>query len=448
MEHNIFDRMTILPSSVGDLTDESIYEQTQTDDSRIIQNVMAAIGRKKHSRKRRWLKRGLLAAAVCLLTAGLLSLPIVAENLYILYGSIIGGDQYTADFENVNHASIAIADPNLRIESLQVSGNGDMDDLIDIRLSRKNGEAFTRNEFNMIKQGRVMARFEHQENPEPNQTHDLEVIIGEGNRPDNTAVLSGLSCQALYGLEDDGKTLHILIDITVDTHEADGTLLSGGHLQGRTIRIKSRTCLLASVDNTLGTYEHMRQEDYAAAAKLQEENTPAFPYDWLTNSFYYSDIIYREGHFHVVSGRLKTVSLPFEISFTMEDTPKDNRIPVSGESLTKVFAVKTENGQLSVSPVGLHLLAKTAGKAVPPDMSRCYVTTKTGETYYLQANGCTYSNHSVMMNCRFSLVPETETAGIRWDKTLYLISPDNISRIVLNGLTIYQADRSPDTSDS
>ena len=140
MSSNIFDNMTILPSSIGNIMEETLYIDTGVDSQKVMNNVMNILRTNKHSRKPKFLKRILIAAAVCVLMISVVSIPIVAENLYILYGNIFGGDKYTADFESISNAQVKISDPNLQLDKLSVSGNGDMDDLIDIRLSKKNGD--------------------------------------------------------------------------------------------------------------------------------------------------------------------------------------------------------------------------------------------------------------------------------------------------------------------
>ena len=427
MSSNIFDKMTILPPSANSITEETLYTDTGVDSQKVINNVMNSIGTKKSNRKPKILKRVLIAAAVCVLVFGTVSLPIVAENLYILYGNIFGGDKYTANFESISNAEIKISDPNLQLASLSVSGNGDMDDLIDIRLSKKNGDKFTINEFNVVKQGNVNARIESREDPDPEHSHDLELIVGKDNSSGIPDSLNGLGHKSFYGLEDDGKILRILIDIQP----------YGGSLQGRKISIRSYSYPLASVDNTLGTFDSMNNESLESALKLQNDNVPAFTYDLWTNSYYYSDIIYKDNIFDVVSGRIKTESLPFEITFTMDYGSKDSLIPVSSELLTKAFVTKTENGNISVSPIGITLSAKTEETAALPDMNRCYIVTNTGEKYYLIASGCTYKNNSVMMSCKFGSIPED--MGGMFDKKLYLIDPNNVKEIVINGIIVFDA---------
>ena len=181
-------------------------------------------------------------------------------------------------------------------------------------------------EFNVVKQGNVNARIESREDPDPEHSHDLELIVGKDNSSGIPDSLNGLGHKSFYGLEDDGKILRILIDIQP----------YGGSLQGRKISIRSYSYSLASVDNTLGTFDSMNNESLESALKLQNDNVPAFTYDLWTNSYYYSDIIYKDNIFDVVSGRIKTESLPFEITFTMDYGSKDSLIPVSSELLGTV----------------------------------------------------------------------------------------------------------------
>ena len=427
MSSNIFDNMTILPSSIGNIMEETLYIDTGVDSQKVMNNVMNILRTNKHSRKPKFLKRILIAAAVCVLMISVVSIPIVAENLYILYGNIFGGDKYTADFESISNAQVKISDPNLQLDKLSVSGNGDMDDLIDIRLSKKNGDRFTYNEFNIVKRGNVTARIEDWDDPDVEHRHDLEVVIEKEKNTDIPDSLNGLGHKTFYGLEDDGKTLRILIDLQP----------YGDSLQGRKISIKSYSYPLASIENTLGKFDNMDHESFESAWMLQHETAPAFSYDFWTNSHYYSDIIYNDNSFDVVSGRIKTVSLPFEISFTMDNKNKGDSISVSSTLLTKAFHVETESGKLSVSPLGIILSAKTKEKIALPDMEKCYIITKNGEKYYLIANGCTYGENSVMMNCIFGSI--SENMGGLFDSKLYLIDPSNIKEIVINGINVFEA---------
>ena len=70
-------------------------------------------------------------------------------------------------------------------------------------------------------------------------------------------------------------------------------------------------------------------------------------------------------------------------------------------------------------------------------MEKCYIITKSGEKYYLIANGCTYQEKSVMMDCKFGHIPEN-MGGI-FDNKLYLVDPNNIKEIVINGIIVFEA---------
>ena len=436
MSNNIFDKMTILPISVANLNEETLHEDTGIDESIIIKKVSEKIGNKKHNRKMRILKRTLIAAAVCILLISALSLPAVAENIYALYGNIIGGDRYTADFESIENADVVFHDPDLKLDSLSVSGNGNMDDLIDIRLSKKSGGSFTGSEFNIIKSGNLSARFENQDDPDPANKHDIEVIICEPEDNETGKTINGLGCKMLYDLENGGKTLRILLDINAMGYDKNGKDTFGIGLKGRTIKIRSNSYQLATVDNILDNYKYMDEKSIVSASELQNENIPAFPYDIMTNSYFYSDIVYNDKSFDVVRGRIKRINLPFEITFKMNYQPKDNSITVSNEILSEVFSAKVKNGKMAVSPLGLCLTAETASNAAPPDMDKCYITTKDGKKYFLIASGCEYSDGYIIMNCTFSSIPES--SGAIYVNKLYLIDPDNIGEIVLNGISVYR----------
>ena len=121
----------------------------------------------------------------------------------------------------------------------------------------------------------------------------------------------------------------------------------------------------------------------------------------------------------------------------MDNKNKGDSISVSSTLLTKAFHVETESGKLSVSPLGIILSAKTKEKIALPDMEKCYIITKNGEKYYLIANGCTYGENSVMMNCIFGSI--SENMGGLFDSKLYLIDPSNIKEIVINGINVFEA---------
>lgn len=421
MKHNIFDNMTILPESVS-MDTASVCEETGIDFKKVKGNVFSELGLKKPKTKKRFIRKMIIAAAAALLGVSILSLPVVAENLYVLYGSVVGGDEYTADFVNVKNANIKMHDPNLQVESLQVSANEGADHLIDIRLTKKNGGTFTDNNFNIIKDGGFDAWLSDGENPAPDDSHQLEMII---QNTDHSA--NGLGYNAVYGLENDGRILRILIDINA----------FGKSLQGKQIYIKSNSYLISSIDSVLGSFTEMNQQNVISACQLQQDNSEAISYDLFTNSFYYTDIMYTDDRFEVVKGRAKKVSLPFEIEFTMDCQSVNHNISVSDETLNQIFGNHPTEGKMTVSSAGFFLYAKNDTMAELPDNDLCYLLTKDGSKYYLIGNGSEYSEKNIVMNCTFGKFPNNQFSN-NFDHKFYLIDPKNIDRIVINGITVYQ----------
>ena len=97
MKKNVFDNMTILPSSTNNLNENTVYEDTGIELGIIKKNVFSQIGIKRNPKKK-LLKKILIVAAAAALCTSMLAIPVVAENLYVLYSSVVGGDEYTADF--------------------------------------------------------------------------------------------------------------------------------------------------------------------------------------------------------------------------------------------------------------------------------------------------------------------------------------------------------------
>ena len=435
MKKNIFDSMTKLPRSAQEIEEITVYEDTGIDSKMIENNVLSSLGLGTAKHKKKLLRKIIIAAAAAALAVGIFTVPVVAENMYVLYGSVVGGDEYTADFVNVKDASIKIHDPNLQIDSLQVSANEGADNLIDIRLSKKNGGKFTSDSFSIIKDGNFSARLSNWEDPDKQNSHQLEMIIDDTDSENCT--IDGLGYHAVYGVENGGKTLHILIAVNVSAHDGNGNDIFGKSLQGKKISIKSNNYLAASVDDVLGTFDEINNQNISQVYELRNNNSSVIPYDLFTNSYYYSDIIYTDNKFEVVKGRNKLFSLPFEIEFTMDCEPANNIIPVSDETLNQIFGSHPTDGKMTVSSAGFFLYAKNDTTANLPDDKQCYLTTKDGSKYYLIGNGCEYSEKNIVMNCTFGKFPNNEFSN-NFDNKFYLIDPENISKIVLNDITVYE----------
>jgi len=426
MKKNVFDNMTILPSSTNNLNENTVYEDTGIELGIIKKNVFSQIGIKRNPKKK-LLKKILIVAAAAALCTSMLAIPVVAENLYVLYSSVVGGDEYTADFTNVKNADIKIHDPNLQIDSIQVSANRGADNLIDIRLSKKNGDKFTDDNFNIVRRGNIGAWFSDSSDTEHNR--DLELIIENNDKNSG----KGLEYDALYGIENDGKILRILININLlsDNQLSDS-------LQGRKIRIKSNNYCVCSIDKVLGSFEDMTAENQEKASKLQEDSKEILPYDIFTNSYYYSDIMYADDKFDVVKGRGKTISLPFEIEFTMDCEPVNNFITLDNQLLEHIFGNHAKEGVMTVSSAGFYLYAKN--DKVPDEINwkQSYIKLKNGDKYYLIANGCEYTDEYTLMKCSFGKFPDNELSNF-YDKKLYLIDTENISEVVLSGVSVYKS---------
>lgn len=431
MKRNAFDNMTILPSSVNNINENTVYEDTGIDFDSAKKMVFSKIGSETRPKKK-ILRMVHIAAAVMTLLC-VFSLPVVAENLYVLYGSIIGGDSYTGDFTNVKNAAVKFHDPDLKLESLKVSSYEGINDLIDIRISKKSGKKFADNTFNVIKNGNFSAWFSDEGDSEPDGNHQLEMIIDKSGDRGNKA--NGLGYSALYGTENEGRILHILISINITGFNENGNNIFGGSLQGKNISIKSYNYLMASVDSVLGSFEKINDESISKIRELENYGNEPVDYDIFTNSYYYHDVVYNNDKFDAVKGRIKYFSLPFEISFTMDCDISGKASDIDDAVLKKIFTYDTSNGKLSVSPSGISVYAKTSEMHELPDMKNWYILTKDGNKYYICAHGCSAAEKSIYMNCIYKKFPNNSNSNY-YDKTLYLIDPENISEIVLNGITV------------
>lgn len=434
MDKNIFDNMTVLPGSAGDINEATVYENTGIDTASVKRRIFSSpeVGIKK--KKHKPVRRLIIIAAAVILCISILSLPVVAENLYVLYGNIVGGDCYTGDFVNVKNADVKFRDPDLQLESLQVSSYEGTNDLIDIRLSKKSGKSFTDGTFNMIQRGDFSAWFSDGNDPASSMKHDLEMIVG--NAVSDKYITDGLGYDALYGIENGGKTLRILISVNVTAHDVSGRDYFGKSMQGRNITIRSNSYHISSIDSVLGSYDEINDDNISEVYELENSNQSFIPYDVFTNSYNYTDVIYNDDKFEVVKLRGKSISLPFEISFTMDCDISGKAVDINDKTLTDVFGQKAENGKLCICPTGISLYAQTAGVSDLPNMKNWYLITKDGNKYYICADGCSYSDNFVFMNCNFKKFTNNSKSNY-FDKKLYSIDPDNISAVILNDNIVY-----------
>lgn len=429
MKNNVFDNMTKLPVSVRNIDYADIGDNSIIDTDSIKNRVFSSGEFKR--KKIRPVRKFIMIAVAVIICICIFSLPVVAENLYVLYGSVIGGDSYTGDFENIKNADVSFHDPDLKLDSLKVSSYDGISGLIDIRVSKKSGKKFSDSTFNIIKNGNFSAWLSDENDPEPGGNHQLEMIIG--NSEDHR--INGLGYNALYGLENDGRVIHIIISVNLLASDANGNDSFGKSLHGREITIKSYNYLMASVDSVLGSFDEINESNMTKINDLQNNVNTPLPYDIFTNSYYYSDVVYNNNSFDVVKGRGKLFSLPFEISFKLnnEVTEKSN---IADDSIfDKVFNCHTKNGRFCVSPSGILLYAETDNQIELPDMSEWYIKTKDGSKYYICADSCSSSEGSVNMTCNYKKFPNNSKENF-YDKKLYLIAPDNISEICLNGSVI------------
>ena len=188
---------------------------------------------------------------------------------------------------------------------------------------------------------------------------------------------------------------------------------------------------MASVDSVLGSFDEINESNMTKINDLQNNVNTPLPYDIFTNSYYYSDVVYNNNRFDVVKGRGKLFSLPFEISFKLNNEVTEKSNTADDSIFDKVFNCHTKNGRFCVSPSGILLYAETDNQIELPDMSEWYIKTKDGSKYYICADYCSSSEGSVNMTCNYKKFPNKSKENF-YDKKLYLIAPDNISEICLD----------------
>ena len=449
MKRNLFDNMTEIPKTVK-INDKTVFEDSGINKSRIKSEVFEQLGLKKPKRNKRLIKRMAVAAAVAVLTVGVMNLPVVAENLYAAYGSVIGGYSYAAELENAKDAEIKISDPNLQVDSVQVGGDENGNSIIEITLSKKNGGKFIDDTFNVVKESRFYARFSSMgDDFDSKMEKDLELIINDSDErsesqtheiKDSYTSNKGLGYKARYGVENGGKNLKILIVLNVESRDGSGEIFFGKNIKGKKIDIKSYSYCAASVDDVIEKFDNLDEENYNKVMKLQKENREGFPYDLLTNSFYYSDVMYNDSGFELVKGRGKSFYLPFEISFVFDYDTETEEIAVDDKTLENIFGNKETNGRMSISPFGFFLLAKNDGshdgESIRFEEEKCYVLMKDGTKYYLQADGCSYDYKNTVFKCNYSKFPNNKMEN-HYTNMMYVVDKEQIDKIVVNGVEVY-----------
>ena len=211
MKRTIFDNASDIPYYVDD---NSIYEKTGVDFERIKKGVHKKLSIKNTGTRLFSVKKLFLVAAVVIFVIGVFSLPVVAENMYGVYCSVVGGDEYAMELTNAKDTRVSVGDPNLRIDSVKICGDDNISNLIEITLSQKNGRAFIDREFSDIKPGSFDAYIDSEGAPFEAE-RDLELIIDDGIS-ENGDKINALGYKALYGTEDNGKRLRILINIRIN----------------------------------------------------------------------------------------------------------------------------------------------------------------------------------------------------------------------------------------
>ena len=437
MKKNIFDDMTKLPLSDRYISNESLLEDTGADVSVIKKSVFDKLEIKKRRFSNKVVKRIVIAAAVAMLFVSMLSLPVVAENIYLIYGMTIGGYSYEAEFETVDDANIRVKDPNLNVDSLKVSGDRSGSAFIEITLSKKNGGSFI-DTFKYLDISDLECRFAGET---VNQSDPgMEIVIDTDINKYNGY---GLAYTAKYQPEENGKKLNILIEIMVTSHDDDDNIIHGEILDGAKISIKSNKYIAASADEIITSYDNMKGENLNKYYKIQKEQSKNISYDIFTNSYSYTDIYYNGETFDHVKGRVKKVNLPFEIDFTYKCSREDEVIKFDEKQTISLMGENTTGGKMVISPFNVYIWAKKTTESYDEkkiDPLNSYVIMKDGTKYYLTGNGGDYTDKSIEKVLQYSLFDDSnDLANFRTEANIF-IDKKEIEKIVISGTTVYTND--------
>lgn len=429
MKKSFLDNVSALPNNV-DVADEStLYENTGVDYCKIRNGVYESLNMTKAKTKKITLKKLFIAAAAAVLIVSMFSLPVIAEGVYMIYCSIVSGDSYALELTNASDSHINISDPNLQINSVKIGGDHSGANIIDIRVSKKDGKAFTDSRFSTVKPCRFNAYSTSMGDPDMENDHDIDVVI-----EDDRSEINELGSKILYEAEDHGKTLRILIYLTATGKSGENAMM------GKKISINSHSYTAASVEDTLKSYKDMSDENFQNALKLQSENGSFAAYDLFTNSYAYTDIVYVGDHFELVKGHIKTYSLPFEIEFTMDNDITLYTYELDDNTLYSLFGNKQSNGSMNISSFSFTINAVNDGshngENLRFDPKSCYVKTKDGEKYYLVADGCGYQGEKTVVRCVYGLFPNNDK-GNNYNSSVCVIDVENIEKIVFNDITVY-----------
>ncbi len=437
MKKNIFDDMTKLPLSDRYISNESLLEDTGADISVIKKSVFDKLEIKKRRFSKKIVRRIVIAAAAAMLFVSMLSLPVVAENIYLLYGMTIGGYSCEAEFETVDDANIRIMDPNLNIDCLKVSGDISGSAFIEITLSKKNGGSFIDN-FKYLDIFNFECRFEGERVMESDP--GMEIVIDTDIHKYKGYLIANT---AKYQPVENGKKLNILIEILVTAHDDDGNIIHGEILDGAKISIKSNKYIAASADEIIASYDNMKGENLHKYNKIQVEQSKNISYDIFTNSYSYTDIYYNGETFDHVKGRVKKVNLPFEIDFTYKYSREDEVIELDEKQTTSLMGENTIDGEMVISPFNVYIRAKKTTKDYTEnniDPLNSYVIMKNGTKYYLTGNGGDYTDKNIEKVLQYSLFDDSnDLANFRTEANIF-IDKEEIEKIVISGTTVYTND--------
>lgn len=444
MNRNIFDNLTNPPESVYTVGEELIQNNGTADTQRIIYKVLKKMDEEdeKSYKRKRLAKRISIIAAATLISVFIFSLPVVAENLYAVYGNL-AGYTYATEFENAKDMNIKVSDPNLNIDSVKVGGDEGGANLIEITLSKKNGGRFVDNTFSMVKEAPLCYEINGEKMGYVSECQ-MSIRYDTGQ----SEIYDCMKGESYYSIEDNGRVMKILLFIRHNRFNEEYNVLYDRNLNGARIKIESYRFYTASVDRVIESSYSMNQEIHEEwnqiSGRIDQERYPFF-YDIMTNSFYYTDIIYTGERWELVEGRSKKNNLPFEIEFTLDSSSESKRADIEDNILKKLFGEYESNGEMLISPYGMYIYAKNND----PDIvegnihervieETSYVKMKGGDIYYLcgsKANG----NSS----CRDTLISLSYSKNHYYnsysnDKTVYVIDINNIDEVFINGVKVYQ----------
>lgn len=423
MKRSVFDNVVDIPYFIDE---KSIYENIGVDNERIINGVHNSIS-KDRKRKAVLFRRSFIAAAAAVMMILIFSIPVSAENIYGLYCRVFGGDGYTLELPSVSDMKVSLGDPLLMINSLNVGSDESGTTIIDIRISKKNGADFRNGSFSRLTDQSVSAYSASTGDPNTEKSSNIEAVI-----TDDDDTITSIGAKAKYELSEDGKTLGIVLFINAEGN--DGKLLND-----KKIRIISHSYLAMSIDKVIATYDDLSDKNFKDMMKLKSENEK-YNYDIFTNSYSCTDIIYNGKAFDLAQCRIKSIALPFELSFIAKENVKVCDKLISDDKLYDIFGNKQTNGRLRITPFSVSLTAENDGthngEKLLYDSDNSYIITDDGKRYYLAANGCYYDDKNTVVRCIYGLYPNNSNENYYIDNIL-ISDISAVKEIVFNGERIY-----------